>query len=165
MRHKSGMGVWVVAAMLLAGCVSTPKQQTSTGIGAALGAVVGGQLGTGRNRILGIAAGAAIGGLIGNKIGKHLDEQDKQRAAEASARTAQTGQVQRVKTKGGATVTTAPVSPVAQGSPPTAAPPTTQTSATPECKTVRQTIVLQNGVSESEDVTMCRGPDGGWKVA
>jgi len=151
--------------MLLAGCVSTPKQQTSTGVGAAIGAIAGGQLGTGRNRILGIAAGAAIGGMIGNRVGKHLDEQDKQRTAEASARTAQTGQVQRVKTKSGATVTTAPTSPATQGSQATAAAPATRTSAAPECKTVRQTIVLQNGTSESEDVTMCKGPDGGWKAA
>jgi len=136
----------------LSGCAGMDK---STGIGAALGGLAGSQVGGGKGRYVGVAAGIAVGAFIGNRVGKYLDEKEKRKAADATAQTAETGQKQEFKTTSGATVTT-----VAAAAPPPAA------TATParECRTVRQSVVLENGTRDSEDVTVCKGPDG-WQPA
>ena len=153
------------AMVSAAGCADLSKQQVGNGLGAVIGGVAGSQVASRSNRVVGIAAGAAIGGFVGSRIGKYLTEQDKKQAADASARTAETGRPQQIRTSSGATVTTAPAPAPVAAAPKVATPAPTQTAAAaPECRTVRQTIVLQNGTRESEDVTMCNGPDG-WQPA
>lgn len=167
-RVKTLLAVSLLA--VAAGCADMNKQQMGTGVGAVIGGVAGSQVAK-SNRVAGAVAGAAIGGLIGNRVGKYLNDQDKKRTADASTRTAQTGRPQQFRTNSGATVTTAPV-PAATASsaasvkppPPSSPAPAQIAAAQPECKTIRQTIVLSNGTREEEDVTMCNGPDG-WQPA
>lgn len=147
---------WLISA---AGCAEMNKQQLGTGLGAVVGGVAGSQVAGRSNRVVGVAAGTAVGAVIGSAIGKYLSEQDKKRAADASTRTAQTGRPQQFRTSSGATVITAPAKP-----PPASSTPVQTAAASPECRTIRQTIVLQNGTREEEDVKMCNGPDG-WQPA
>lgn len=157
--------VFVTCLVSAAGCAEMNKQQLGTGIGAVIGGVAGSQVAGRSNRVVGVAAGVAVGAVIGSAIGKHLSEQDKKRAAEASTRTAQTGRPQQFRTSSGATVMTAPAPASAVAKPPPASSTPVQTAeASPECRTIRQTIVLQNGTREEEDVMMCNGPDG-WQPA
>lgn len=147
----------VLIAGCLFGCAGANK---STGLGATLGGLAGSQVVSGKRRIVGIAAGVAVGAFIGNRVGKYLDDRDKRKAADATAQTAETGQKQQFKTSSGATVTTvaaAPPPPVATTTPAPASPAR-------ECRTVKQSVVLENGTRDSEDVTVCKGPDG-WQPA
>jgi uncharacterized protein YcfJ len=151
-------------SLALAGCAEMNKQQSGTAIGAVLGGVAGRQIAGSNNRVVGVATGAAIGAFVGNRIGKHLSEQDKRRAADASARTAETGRSQQFRTSTGATVSTASAGSAAPASPQSSTAEAQTASTTGECRTVRQTITLQNGTSETEDVRLCNGPDG-WQPA
>ena len=148
------------------GCADISTQQMGTGIGAIVGGVAGSQISR-NNRVVGAVAGAAVGGFVGNRIGKYLTDQDKKRTTDASARTAETGKPQQFRTGSGATVTTTVTpNPAISSKPEQPSPSTTvvTASASAECRTVRQSIVLQNGTREVEDIKMCNGPDG-WQPA
>lgn len=56
--------------------------------------MIGAAAGDGKGRILGAALGAALGGILGGAIGRHLDEQDRVRVAEATRVAAITGRDQ-----------------------------------------------------------------------
>jgi surface antigen len=77
----------VAACAVVAGCVtgsddSRPSNQTTgTLLGAALGGTVGGlAFGT----VGGVVGGTLVGALAGNLVGRALDEQERQRLAEAT---------------------------------------------------------------------------------
>lgn len=62
----------ILAASLvvgLSGCGSMSKRDKSTAIGAGVGGVAGAVLTNGS--VLGTVGGAAVGGIIGNQVGKH----------------------------------------------------------------------------------------------
>ena len=160
---KSRIAAWGLALLPAIGYAATMQEQLGTAIGGALGGVLGSQTGKGSGRIPGIAVGTALGAFIGNRVGKYLDEQEKRRVAEATVQAAETGKPQTVKTRTGATVTTSVTSPEASPTQPIAAPaPVVQTAeaSVRECRTVSQTIVLRDGTSEVENVTVCKGANG-----
>ncbi len=94
----------LVCLVIGSGCADMDRQQMGTTIGALVGGAAGSQLKN--HRVLGVAGGAAAGGFIGNRIGRYLTEQDRHRAAEATARTARTGSSEQFRTASGATVAT-----------------------------------------------------------
>jgi osmotically inducible lipoprotein OsmB len=71
MKTKSSLTMTVVAATLivsLSGCSNMTTRDKNTAIGAGVGAVAGAVLTNGS--ALGTVGGAAIGGIIGNQVGK-----------------------------------------------------------------------------------------------
>jgi len=89
---KSVLGL-AIAALVLSGC-QTEKKDIGTLAGAAAGALIGAQFGGGSGKILAIVGGAVAGGWLGRQIGGYLDEQDKQKLAESTQRTAVSGSTQ-----------------------------------------------------------------------
>ena len=81
---------------LIAGCESIgldpnamgSKETAGTGVGAVMGGLLGGivgdKVGGKGGAIVGAALGIAGGALLGGKIGRNLDEEDRERAAEAT---------------------------------------------------------------------------------
>ena len=57
---------------------SNQKEIAGTGIGAAIGGLVGSQFGKGS--VFATIVGVSVGGFLGNRIGAKLDELDKQKA-------------------------------------------------------------------------------------
>lgn len=77
----------------LSGCDTLSKAQ----IGATMGTVVGGVIGhkaCGEKKDLCAALGALAGGYLGNKLGKYLDEQDRQKMATATQQAVNSGKTQ-----------------------------------------------------------------------
>lgn len=88
------------SGLVLAGCqdgqFSKEQIGTATGgiLGAAGGAFAGDLFGGKVATITGGVAGAGAGAWIGNRIGRYLDEQDRQKLTQATAVTATTGKPQ-----------------------------------------------------------------------
>jgi osmotically inducible lipoprotein OsmB len=61
----------LVLAMLGAGCGSMSEREKSTAIGAGVGGVAGSVLSNGSG--VGTVGGAAVGGVIGNQVGKRKE--------------------------------------------------------------------------------------------
>ncbi|QLC72357.1 glycine zipper 2TM domain-containing protein [Pseudomonas sp. LPB0260] len=145
----------VLMCTLLVACSSTGnKQNIGVLIGGGLGALTGAKLSKDSNRAASIAIGTAVGALVGYGIGRYLDDQDQQRMATATVQTAESGRPQEVRNPDtGTTIRTTPVA---------NAPTSTPTTAS-NCRTVRQSVELPDGRNESEDVTVCKGPNG-WEA-
>ena len=163
MKIKMITATLAVVLGTFAGCANISKEQGGTSIGAIVGGVVGSQIGSGKTRALATVLGVGAGALIGNRIGKYLDDQDKQKLANATIRTAETDETQSVVSQNsGTTMQTSTVSPSA-AQPSTSPTGQVATNTGGECKTVRQAIVLKDGTRQQEDVKVCRGADG-WEV-
>lgn len=82
MRFSSVVKPVMALSMVMvfaAACTSSPgtKETVGTVGGAAVGAVLGSQIGGGSGRIVATALGTLGGALIGNEIGRSLDRADK----------------------------------------------------------------------------------------
>ena len=88
----------MTAAALILGCQTVNKRDAGTGIGAAIGALVGYQIDDGGAG--GILLGAAVGGLLGRVIGDYMDEADRAKLAKTldSTPTGETTQWQNEQT-------------------------------------------------------------------
>jgi len=82
MKLRSGLSIFVMAAMLLAGCAQ-PMTKTQkgaavgTGVGAAVGAGLGQAIGGDtKGTLLGAGIGAVVGGLAGAGIGNYMEKQE-----------------------------------------------------------------------------------------
>jgi len=97
MNRKILVSMIVAVTLSTAGCNTTEGGMSKEDIGTATGAIIGGLLGNkvgGKNRALVTALGVGIGAYVGKTIGHMLDEQDKQRLAQSTLKTMQTGQPQ-----------------------------------------------------------------------
>ena len=112
--------------------------------GSYLGSALGG--GTAA-RIVGAVAGGVAGYYVGSTVGGYLGKEDKQRMAQASQTAFDTGQPQTFSNLDTGLKGTAQVLP---------SPPTAQQDG--ECKTIRQTVVLKDGKTVTEDVRSCKEP-------
>ena len=152
--------IFSVVLGVSAGCANISKEQGGAAIGALVGGVAGSQFGNGGTQILATALGAGAGALIGNRLGKYLDDQDKQKLANATIKTAETGKPESVvNSDSGTTIRTTTIP-----TPKVQKPTQTASNTQGECKTVRQVIVLKDGTKQQEDVKVCRGVDG-WEMA
>lgn len=86
LKIRSQLAVAVMALALVTGCANTnmgTKQTVGTLGGAATGAVIGSQFGSGDGRIAAAAIGTLLGAFVGSEIGASLDNADKAAAGQA----------------------------------------------------------------------------------
>jgi surface antigen len=153
---------WVAAVLLVAfptlSC-TTLAEKTRENPKAVLGSLGGAAAGAGIAAIAGassgwIVASALAGGLLGGAIGHHLDNKDKQLAAEAAARafeTNRTGQPAAWKNPdSGNSGTITPTK-------------TYQGGGGQYCREYRQEVVI-GGEKQQAYGTACRQPDGSWQI-
>jgi surface antigen len=139
--------------LLLPACQSTETRRFGGVLGSVAGSIggsyMGGYLGGGTaGRILGAVAGGVAGYYVGDELGRHLGQDDKRRMAEASRAAFDTGQTQTFSNPDRGLHGKAEVVSSSQGE--------TQQN---ECKTIRQTVVLEDGKTMTEDIKSCRQAD------
>jgi len=136
--------------VLLAACQSAETRRFGAVLGSVAGSIGGGYLGSAlgggtAGRILGAVAGGVAGYYVGTTVGGYLGKDDQQRMASASQRAFETCQTQTFSSPDSGVRGTAEVLPATQ---------TQQASG--ECKTIRQTVVLKDGRTATEDVRSCK---------
>ena|SRR5690348_5736030 len=137
----------VALVMVLPACQSTDTRQVGGLLGSIGGAIGGSYLGSylGGGTVGSIAAsvlGGVAGWYVGAGIGQHLGKDDQQRMVDASQRAFDTGQTQTFSNPATGVKGKAEVFP--------------STQQNPECKTVRQTVVLKDGKIITDDVNNCK---------
>lgn len=159
-----GVVMVVAAGALVSGCVTgsddsarPSNQMAGTLIGGALGGTVGGLA---FGSVGGVVGGTLVGALAGNLVGRALDQQERQRLAEATrqAYTADTDQpvVYTVppssQTQTASASTPAPQPTVVSAKP---AGPKTATSDGGSCRPIELTAT-KNGQTTKETTTFCQ---------
>jgi surface antigen len=148
--------VWMKRCMiaslivLLPACQSAETRRFGAVLGSVAGSIGGGYLGSAlgggtAGRILGAVAGGVAGYYVGSTIGGYLGKDDQQRMANASQKAFETGETQTFSSPDSGVRGRAEVLPPAQ----------TQQADSGDCKTIRQTVVLNNGKTVTEDVRSC----------
>lgn len=138
----------VALVMLLPACQSTEARRAGGLIGSIAGSIggsyLGNYLGGTAGQIVGAIAGGVGGYYLGSTIGGYLGKEDKQKMAEASQRAYESEQPETFSNpntgvSGKAEVVQA-----------------TQEGDSSGCKTIRQTVVLKDGKTVTEDVKSCK---------
>lgn len=139
-------------ALGLAACQDAgPKQTIGTLGGAALGGLVGSQIGGGTGQLAATAAGALLGAYLGSEIGKSLDKADQLYAERAAGQALESNQpAQWSNPDSGNSGTIAPTR-------------TYQTAQGEYCREYQQTVTV-GGESQQAYGTACRQPDGTWRI-
>lgn len=134
MKHRLRTRILAVllAVSIVAGCAvdAGQKEQSGAVIGAILGGILGAAVTGGRNKEVGVLLGAALGGVLGGQIGRHFDEQDRKRIAEATIQALDEGVDQTyVSPKSGAQITLSPSEPTLERGPSIRVLPTVYTAS------------------------------------
>ncbi len=146
----------IAGAFVLGACSEDAGTKETLGTlgGAALGGLLGAQVGGGTGQLAATAAGALIGAVVGAEVGKSLDKAD-QLYAERTAHDAlenspseQTSQWSNPDSGHSGTVT------------PTS---TYQTAEGQYCREYQQTVTI-DGETHQAYGTACRMPDGSWQI-
>ena len=156
--QKSAVAALMISGVLvLGGCAQNQQggQKRVVGAmgGAAIGGLLGSQIGRGSGKLVATAAGVFLGGLIGHEIGRSLDEADRLRAQQAmsQAQTAPIGEtIEWNNPKSGNSGT---YTPVRDGT----------SSSGRYCREFQQTVTI-GGKTEQAYGTACRQPDGSWEI-
>jgi surface antigen len=155
MRNIAAAGL--AASLALGACQTLeerPKESVGTLAGAAMGGLVGANIGGGSGRAVATGAGVLIGGVLGNQIGRSLDRADRlqiQATTERALETARTGEPvpwRNPETGNSGTVT---------------ATRTVENADGTACREYRQTIDVGGSVQEGQGLA-CRQPDGAWRI-
>lgn len=161
LRGHTGRAVPLVCVLSissgLAACSSTDQTGQKEAQGTLVGSVVGGMIGgyiPGGNSVAGQvlrSQAGTIGSLVGGAIGAALDEEDRQRLAQATRAAIAGGQPKSFSNKqsgvrGKVTVTRSHVNDSGQ-----------------QCRTVKQEVIVKDGTTLSDTVSACKGPNG-WDV-
>jgi len=152
---RSKLLVAAAALMMVTGCADNmgTKQTFGTLGGAAAGAVIGSQFGSGDGRVAATAIGTLLGAFAGSEIGASLDRADQTAASQAmnQAYTAPVGQTIRWNNpesgNNGAITTTR------DG----------YTKAGGYCREYQQTINV-GGRTQTAYGTACQNQDGTWQI-
>jgi surface antigen len=138
--------------MLLPACQTADSRRAGGLIGSIAGSIGGSYLGSylgggTAGRIAGAVAGGLAGHYVGASIGGYLGKEDQQKMAQASQTAFETDQPQTFSNpdsglKGKAEVV----------------PSTRTTQQDDDCKMIRQTIVLKDGKTVTEDIKSCKNP-------
>ena len=157
MRKNAITALCLSAAIALVGCAQGHEPGTKESVGtlggAALGGLLGSQIGGGTGKLAFTAAGVFLGGLLGNQIGKSLDRADRLEAQQAMGR-AQTAPIgETIAWKNPESGHSGTYTPVREGT----------SSSGKYCREFQQTITV-GGKTEQGYGTACRQPDGSWKI-
>jgi phage tail tape-measure protein len=155
---NSAASIWmkrfviITVVMLLPACQSADTRRFGAVLGSVAGSIGGGYLGSAlgggtAGRILGAVAGGVAGYYVGTTVGGYLGKDDQQRMANVSQKAFETDQTQTFSNPESGVRGKAEVLPATQ---------TQQTDNKGECKTIRQTVVLKDGKTVTEDVRSCK---------
>ncbi len=130
-----------------------PKQTVGTLGGAAVGGLIGSQIGSGKGRLIATGAGVFLGGLIGSEIGRSMDEVDEIKR-ERALRTASRAPIgETITWKNPDSGNYGSVTPTRDG-----------TASTGEyCREFQQTVTIGGKTEEAYGIA-CHKPDGSWEV-
>lgn len=142
----------IALVMLLPACQSAETRRFGGILGSVAGSIGGSYLGSSlgggtAGRILGAVAGGVAGYYVGSHIGGYLGREDKERMAQTSQAAFETGEPQTFSNPDTGVKGKAEVVSSAK---------TAQQNE--DCKIIRQTIVLENGKTVTEDVKSCKEP-------
>ena len=153
MKLKTLVAVTVVALMTAACVSSGPKQTVGTVGGAAVGGLIGSQIGSGTGRLIATGAGVFLGGLIGSEIGRSMDEVDqlKNDRAVQTATSAPIGET--ITWNNPDTGNSGAVTPTRDGT----------ASSGEYCREFQQTVTIGGKTEEAYGIA-CRKPDGSWEI-
>ncbi len=143
----------VALILLLPACQSADTRRFGGILGSVAGSIGGSYLGSylgggTAGRIVGAVAGGVAGYYVGSTVGGYLGKEDKQRMAQASQAAFDTGQTQTFSNPDTGLKGKAEVVPTQSQ----------QQADNGECKTIRQTVVLKDGKTVTEDVRSCKEP-------
>ena len=152
MNQASISAAWTKRLLLLAlvtllsACQSAETRRAGGLIGGIAGSIGGGYLGSylgggTAGRILGAVAGGVGGYYLGAEIGGRLGQEDQRRMAQTSQRAYETNQTQTFTNPDSGVSGKAEVVGADDDS---------------NCKTIRQTVVLKDGKTVTEDVKSCK---------
>ena len=152
---KSIIPLATTMALALAGCTGQGDKQTGgTLVGAAAGALLGSQFGSGKGKLVSTALGTLAGAYLGNTVGKSLDNADRaamQKSTQYSLETAKDGRMSNWNNPN-------------SGNSGSIMPTNTYQAPSGEyCREYQQTITV-GGRTEKAYGTACRQPDKTWKI-
>lgn len=153
---KRAMAAILVVSLLLFGCSPAmgPREGGGTVLGAAGGALLGSQVGSGRGQLVAVAIGTLAGALMGQDIGRTLDRADQaymERNAQYALESTRSNQPTTWRNPDSGNYGT--ITPVE----------TYQTSQGQYCREYHQTVTV-GGQAQQAYGTACRQPDGKWLI-
>lgn len=153
----------IVAALGLAGCAAQGeqnawgmgnKQTMGTLGGAAIGGILGSNVGSGKGQIAATAIGTLLGAYAGSSVGKSLDSADRAAYDRAAYQAYDAPLNQTIRWDNPQSGNYGTITPVRQG---------TNASTGAVCREYRQTITV-GGRQEEAIGQACKNPDGTWTV-
>jgi surface antigen len=149
------LAIALIAASLAA-CTGAPgsKENGGTLVGAALGGLMGSQIGNGRGQLAAVAVGTLMGAFLGREVGQSLDRADRLYARRAATRGLE-------HNRSGASTTWSNPDSGHHGS---FTPVRTYRKPSGRyCREYQQTVTV-GGRTEQAYGTACRQPDGSWQI-
>lgn len=128
-----------------------PKETLGTLGGAALGGLLGSQIGGGSGQLAATAVGVLLGAYLGSEIGRSLDKADQLYADQAAGQALETNQpISWSNPDSGHSGSITPTR-------------TYETSQGQYCREYQQTVTI-GGETQQAYGTACRQPDGSWMI-
>lgn len=155
MFRKSMLGV-VALALLLPACQAQNmgnKETFGTLGGAAVGGLLGSNVGKGSGRLAATAAGVVLGGWLGNEIGSSLDSADRSAMSQATYRAYSAPIGQQITWNNPQSGNAGTIVPVRDG----------YANDGAYCREFQQTITV-GGQKQQAYGRACQQPDGSWKI-
>lgn len=155
MMKKSVLAT-LAAALLLSGCQAQSmgtKEGVGTLGGAAVGGLLGSNIGKGSGRLAATAAGVVLGGWLGNEIGASLDRADRTYMGEANARAYAAPVGQQITWNNPQSGNAGTITPVRDG----------YASDGAYCREFQQSITV-GGQKQQGYGRACQQQDGTWKI-
>jgi surface antigen len=151
------LSVAAILALTLNGCQTAqnaPKQTVGTLMGAGVGALLGAQMGGGKGKLAAVVIGTLGGAYLGSEIGKSLDAADHmymEQNAQSTLEHSKTDERSSWKNPD-------------SGNSGTFKPTRTYASTSGQSCREYETTIYVDGVEETATGTACRQSDGSWKI-
>ncbi len=158
MLRKNLLAVMAVMAvtLLLPACQAQnmgTKEGVGTLGGAAVGGLLGSQVGKGSGKLAATAAGVVLGGWLGNEIGASLDKADRAELSTATQRAYTAPVGQQITWNNPQSGNAGTITPVRDG----------YANDGAYCREFQQTITV-GGQKQQGYGRACQQPDGSWKI-
>ncbi len=155
MFHRSLLGILSIA-LLLSACQAEnmgTKEGVGTLGGAAVGGLLGSNIGKGSGRLAATAAGVVLGGWLGNEIGSSLDNADRSAMGGATSRAYTAPVGQQITWNNPQSGNAGTITPVRDG----------YANDGAYCREFQQTITV-GGQKQQGYGRACQQRDGSWKI-